>query len=99
MAMIVFNMISLILEGVKGFIFNFPSGTPTSNQLPDIALVDADIRHPTVLIRDFILVEYFERQDLFYVRMNDNSLQDLMVISNFPFRFFLFKTTRTADLF
>lgn len=42
MAIIVFNMMPLIFQGVKQFIFNFSSGMPTPDQRPDIASVDTD---------------------------------------------------------
>lgn len=50
MTVIVLNMIALILQGVKGLVFDFPAGAPYPHQLFDIFFIDLDVGHPTVAI-------------------------------------------------
>ena len=47
---VVFKMVPLVLQGVKGFVFDFPTCTGASYQFFDIAFVNEDIGYPTVSI-------------------------------------------------
>ena len=49
---IVLDMIALILQSVKGFVFDFPAGAPYPHKFFDIFFIDEDVGHPTVAIGD-----------------------------------------------
>ena len=50
MPIVVFDMVALVFQGVKGFIFNLPPGTASFNQFRHIVSGYGKIRYPTVLI-------------------------------------------------
>lgn len=52
---VVFNVVALIFQCIKGFIFNFPPGTATFYQGDHIVFINADIGNPTVFIGDFVV--------------------------------------------
>ncbi len=57
MAVVVFKMIALVLEGIEGLIFNLPAGATAPHQLKDIGCRDREIGDPAKML-DFVPVNF-----------------------------------------
>ena len=57
-AEIVFQVVALVLECVKGFIFDLPSCPTTFDQLDNVVFGDGDIGYPAVVVGYLFAVEY-----------------------------------------
>ena len=53
---VVLNMIAIVFERVKEFIFDFPSSRATLCELLDIVTVDLQIGDETITVDDFAIV-------------------------------------------
>lgn len=49
-AKVVLEVISLILEGVEGFVFDFPAGAPAPHDVVDIVLGQGEVGNPTEVL-------------------------------------------------
>ena len=47
---VMLNVITLVFQGVKGFIFDFPASTAGSHQHNDIVPVNGNVRNPAIMI-------------------------------------------------
>ena len=56
-AEIMLNMIALIFQGIKGLIFNFPSGTSAFDQRADIVFGYHNIGHPAIAVGDLVIFD------------------------------------------
>jgi hypothetical protein len=54
-SVIVLDMIALVLQGVEGFVFNFPPGAAAFHHVPDVFPGDGQIGHPAVAVNGFSL--------------------------------------------
>jgi len=52
---VMLDMIALVLQGVEGFIFDFPSSPAAFNQSCHIVFINDNVGDPTVFISDFAL--------------------------------------------
>jgi len=57
-AEIMLQVIALVFECVKGFIFNLPSCPTTFDQLNNVVFGDGDIGYPAVVIGCLFALEY-----------------------------------------
>ena len=49
-AKVVFKMVALVFQRVKGFVFYLPSCPSSFDQSSDIFFIDSDVGHPTIAI-------------------------------------------------
>ena len=54
-AEVVFEVVTLIFEGVERLVFNFPAGTAGLDQLNDVMFTDLLVGYPTVVISGFLI--------------------------------------------
>ena len=52
---VILHMIAVVFQWVKGFIFDFPSGSATRCELLDIVTVDLQIGDETIAVGDFAI--------------------------------------------
>ena len=53
MAEIVFDVIALVLKGIKAFIFYLPAGATGFDQIADVVCSDVDVGNPAIVIGAF----------------------------------------------
>ena len=68
MTKIMFEMVPLIFQGIKGLILNFPPSPAASNQIFDIFFANWYIGYPAVFKRNFAsLVDYLELEKVYLI--------------------------------
>ena len=55
MAVVVLDMVALVFECVKDFIFNFPADTTAFDQVNYIIFIDSNIGHPAISVGDLVI--------------------------------------------
>ena len=58
MAKIMFQMVALVLEGVKAFIFDLPSSPSALDQFNGVVFVHFNVSHPGVMVGGFPVLAY-----------------------------------------
>jgi len=54
-AIVMFNLVALIFQGIEGFVFDFPAGASAFNQVLNIVSGNREIGYPTVMVGGFPL--------------------------------------------